>query len=75
MSPYNYPLMRLITSFSAVSVPLHAITSSGKSFQWGKGKWKDFIDLEKNIIEAPILELPNFQWPFEVDIDVSGYVM
>jgi len=31
-------LRKFIASFSAVAVSLHAITVSGKSFQWGKGQ-------------------------------------
>eukprot|EP00253_Pinus_taeda_P024048 PITA_24048 len=30
-------LKKFIASFSAVAAPLHTITSSGKSFKWGKG--------------------------------------
>ena len=30
-------LRKFISSFSPVAAPLHAITTSGKSFQWGKG--------------------------------------
>ena len=29
----------------------------------------------KNISQALVLALPNLQWPFEVDIDVSGYTL
>lgn len=31
-------LRKSVTSFSAVVTLLHTITSSGKSFQWGKGQ-------------------------------------
>jgi len=58
-----------------VAASLHAITESGKGFQWGKGQQKTFEELKKNISQAPVLELPNLQWPLEVEIDVSGYSM
>jgi hypothetical protein len=29
-------LLKFIASFSTVATPLHTITTSGKSFQWGK---------------------------------------
>lgn len=35
----------------------------------------DFVELKKNISQAPVLKLPNLQQPFEVEINVSGYDM
>jgi len=67
-------LRKFIASFSVVEAPLHTITESGKSFQWGKGQ-KDFHELKKKINEAPILALPNLQRPFEVETNASGYAM
>lgn len=60
-------LRKSIASFSAVAAPLHTITTSGNIFQWGKGKWKDFDELKKNISEAQVLTLSNLQRPFEVE--------
>eukprot|EP00253_Pinus_taeda_P014546 PITA_14546 len=54
-------LRKLIVSFLAVAAPLHAITTSGKSLQWGKGQQKAFNELKKKINEAPVLALPNLQ--------------
>jgi hypothetical protein len=31
-------LRKFIASFSVVTAPLHAITTNGKSFQWGKNQ-------------------------------------
>lgn len=52
-------LRKFIASFSLVVAPLHAITASGKSFQWGKGRQKDLEELKKKIIQALVLELLN----------------
>ena len=52
-------LRKFIASFLAVATPLHAITTSGKSFQWGKGQQKAFNVLKKKISEEPVLALPN----------------
>lgn len=68
-------LRKFITSFSVVAAPLHTITASGKSFQRGKGQQRAFEELKKKIIQAPVLALPNLQWPFEVERDASGYAM
>lgn len=42
-------LRKFIASFSMVVAPLHAITTSSKSFQWRKGKQKAFDELKKKI--------------------------
>lgn len=36
---------KFIASFSAVAAPLHAITTSGKSLQWGKCQQRAFEEL------------------------------
>jgi hypothetical protein len=48
---------------------------SGKSFEWGNNQQKDFNEMKRNINQAPILTLPNFQNPFEVEKNSSGYAM
>jgi hypothetical protein len=68
-------LRKFIASFSAVVTPLHAITASGKSFQWGKNQQKAFDELKRKISQAPVLALPNLQKPFKVETNASGYAM
>jgi len=68
-------LHNFIRSFSTISIPLHAITTSGKSFQWGKNQHKDFDELKWNINQVLVLAFPNLKNPFEVEIDASGYGM
>ena len=45
-------LQKFITSISAIAITLHAITSNGKSFQWGKNQHKAFDEMKRNIIKA-----------------------
>ena len=52
-------LKKFIASFSTIAAPLHIVTSSGKKFQWGKGKKRVSDELRKNISEALVLELLN----------------
>jgi hypothetical protein len=40
-----------------------------------KNQHKDFNKLKINISQVPVLALPKFQNPFEVEIDASGYAM
>jgi hypothetical protein len=35
-------LWNFIESFSSIDAPLHTITTSGKSFQWGKNQYNAF---------------------------------
>jgi hypothetical protein len=66
-------LRKFITSFSAVDMPLHTTTTSGKSFQCRKNKWKAFNELKHTTSQTPILTFPNLHKPFEVERDTSGY--
>jgi hypothetical protein len=58
-----------------VVAPLHTITTSVKSFQWGMNQQNPFDEMKRNFIQEPILSLQNMHNPFEVDIDASGYSM
>ena len=68
-------LRKFIASFSLAITPFHSIATSGKSFQWGKGQQRAFDEPRNKISQAPILTLPNLQQPFEVNTNVSRYVM
>jgi hypothetical protein len=52
-------LRSFMASFLAMVASLHAITSSGKSFQWGKNHKKVFDELKINISQAPLIALLN----------------
>jgi hypothetical protein len=56
-----------------VATPIHAITMSGKIFQWEKNQQEYFDELKQQIIHAPILTFPNLYKPFEVQTNASGY--
>jgi hypothetical protein len=68
-------LQKIIVSFSVLVAPLHAITMSGKSFQWWENQQKDSDEMKININQEPILALPKLQKPFKVDTYASGYAM
>jgi hypothetical protein len=68
-------LQKFIASFSVIVGPLHAITNSGKNFQWGKNQQRAFDDMKLNIIQAPFLVLPNLQKTLKVETNASGYAM
>jgi hypothetical protein len=70
----NY-LQKFTASFLVVVAPLHAIKTSGKSFQWGKNQQKDFNEIKRKINQALVLASPKFQNPFKVKINASVYAM
>ena len=45
------------------------------TFQWGGKQQKAFDTLKEKISTTPILALSNFQQPFEIETDASGYAM
>lgn len=52
-------LRKLIASFSALVATLHAITTKGKSFRWGKQQQRSFEELKKKTNHALVLTMPN----------------
>ena len=42
-------LRKFITSFLVIATPFHNITTSRKSFLWGKGQQKAFEELRRKI--------------------------
>ena len=61
--------------FSYIASPLHALTSVKKAFQWGGKQQKSFDTLKRKISTAPVLALPDLQYPFEIETDANGYAM
>ncbi|KAH9291640.1 hypothetical protein KI387_043172, partial [Taxus chinensis] len=68
-------LRKFIKNFSSIAVHLHSVTTRGKDFDWGKKQHIAFESFKYKISHAPVLALPNLQLPFEVETDVSDYVM
>jgi hypothetical protein len=52
-------LRKFISSFLVVATLLHAIISSGKSFEWGKNQHKYFNEIKYKIIQALVIALHN----------------
>jgi hypothetical protein len=45
------------------------------TFHWGGKQQKVFDTLKQKISTAPVLALPNFQQPFEIETDANVYAM
>ena len=59
--------------FSTIASPLHALSKKNASFIWGPSQDTAFNELKNLLMHAPLLALPNFDKPFEIHCDASGY--
>ena len=66
---------RFVRDFSTIASPLTDLTKKHTSFVWGKAQEEAFVELKKRLTNAPLLVLPNFAKPFEVECDASGIVI
>lgn len=67
---------RFISNFSTIAGPLNKLTSTKNNspkFIWTPEADKAFLELKSLLVKAPVLNCPNFQFPFEVHTDASSY--
>ncbi len=62
---------RFIRSYSSVAAPLTALTSSKVPFQWNSAADEAFQALKLRFTTAPILQLPDPDRQFVVEVDAS----
>ena len=55
---------KFIANFSYIASPLHALTSTKATFQWGGPQQKAFDTLKEKLSTAPVLALPDLHQPF-----------
>eukprot|EP00253_Pinus_taeda_P001707 PITA_01707 len=64
---------KFIRGFSQICAPiLETIKKTNQPFKWIEAADRNFKLLKEKIIEKPILDLPNFEKVFQVEIDASG---
>ena len=60
---------RFMKDFSTVAAPLTDVMKKHVSFKWGRAQEEAFQAIKHKLINPPLLALPNFDKPFEVECD------
>ncbi|XP_048617123.1 uncharacterized protein LOC106421507 [Brassica napus] len=64
--------MRFVKDFSTIAAPMTLVIKKNVSFTWGPAQEGSFNKLKYSLTHAPVLTLPNFDKPFEIECDASG---
>ncbi|KAL4027649.1 hypothetical protein IC575_010824 [Cucumis melo] len=63
---------RFVANYGAIAIPLTRSTKKN-NFRWSAEATVAFENLKKATVTLPVLALPNFQQPFEIETDASGF--
>lgn len=64
---------RFVRNFSTLISPLSNLLRKGTPFNWNKACDDAFKLLKEQLITAPVLSCPNFDLPFIIQTDASGF--
>ena len=63
---------RFVAKYGAIATPLTRLTKKN-NFQWSEEATGAFETLKKAMVTLSVLALLDFQQPFEIETDVSGF--
>ena len=63
---------RFVKDFSSIAAPLTEVIKKYVGFKWGQSQEEAFQSIKAKLTNPPLLALPNFDKPFEVECDASG---
>jgi len=63
---------RFVPNFSCLASPLNELVKKDVTFHWGGKQENSFQKIKFLLTNAPILALPNFTKPFELECATSG---
>ena len=63
---------RFVKDISTISAPMTSVIKKNVTFAWGPAQEESFNRLKYSLTHAPVLTLPNFDKPFEIECDASG---
>ncbi|XP_011686344.1 PREDICTED: uncharacterized protein LOC105449050 [Wasmannia auropunctata] len=66
---------RFIPNFSKIAKPLTDLLKKDAKFSWGSAHDEAFETLKDSLCSAPILQYPDFEKPFNLTTDASGYAV
>ena len=62
-------------NFSTIATPLNELVKKGVVYKWGKYQEKAFETLKQKLVNAPLLDPPNFSKTFEIECDASNVAL
>lgn len=64
---------RFIPNLAERCSPLNEMLRKGEKFTWTPERNEAFLKLKSCLTDAPVLSLPDFQYPFEIHCDASDH--
>ncbi|KAH9329514.1 hypothetical protein KI387_001622 [Taxus chinensis] len=66
---------RFVQGFSKLATPLTDLLKKGRKWRWMEKQQQAFELLKQKLTSQPVLALPNYGKPFEVQTDASDYAI
>ncbi|KAL0539538.1 hypothetical protein IC582_023753 [Cucumis melo] len=63
---------RFVQHYGSIAAPLTQLLKKG-GFKWNEESEESFLKLKYAMMSLPTLALPNFELPFEIETDASGF--